>query len=45
MSHMVRGKTSFTVENKELLIEALKEAFPGKEVVECSNGATWTFDE
>ena len=31
---MVRGKTSFTVENKDLLIEALKEAFPGKEVVE-----------
>ena len=34
MSHMVKGKTSFTVENKDLLIEALKEAFPGKEVVE-----------
>ncbi len=29
MSHMVKGTTNFTEENKEILIEALKEAYPG----------------
>lgn len=32
MSHMVKGTTNFTEENKEILIEALKEAYPGCEV-------------
>jgi hypothetical protein len=29
MSHMVKGTTNFTEENKEILIEALNEAYPG----------------
>ena len=29
MSHMVRGNTSFTEENKDILIEAIKEAYEG----------------
>ena len=32
MSHMVKGKTSFTEENKTLLVEALKQAYTGCEV-------------
>jgi hypothetical protein len=32
MSHMVKGKTSFTEENKPLLVEALKQAYKGKEI-------------
>lgn len=34
MSHMVKGTTSFTEENKDLLLEALKQAYKGKKVVE-----------
>lgn len=29
MSHMVKGTTNFTEENKDILIEALNEAYPG----------------
>jgi len=32
MSHMVKGKTSFSVENKTLLVAALKTAYPKSEV-------------
>ena len=34
MSHMVKGKTNFTVDNKDILIEALKEAYEGCEIRE-----------
>ena len=34
MSHMVRGNTSFTEENKDILIEAIKEAYEGCEILE-----------
>jgi hypothetical protein len=34
LSHMVRGTTNFTCENKDVLIEALKEAYEGAEVLE-----------
>jgi len=32
MSHMVKGTTNFTEDNKDILIEALKEAYPGCEI-------------
>jgi hypothetical protein len=32
MSHMVKGTTNFSEENKDIFIEALKEAYPGCEV-------------
>ena len=34
MSHMVKGTTNFNEENKEILIEALKEAYEGCEILE-----------
>lgn len=34
MSHMVKGTTNFSVDNKDILIEALKEAYEGCEVHE-----------
>jgi len=29
MSHMVKGKTTLTVENKDILVAALQEAYKG----------------
>ena len=34
MSHMVKGTTNFSVDNKDILIEAIKEAYKGCEIQE-----------
>ena len=34
MSHMVKGTTNFSEDNKDILIEALKEAYDGCEILE-----------
>ena len=34
MSHMVKGTTKFSVDNKDILIEAIKEAYNGCEIQE-----------
>lgn len=41
MSHMVKGKTNFTVDNKDILIEALKEAYEGCQVLENAQMSTY----
>ena len=33
MSHMVKGTTNFVEENKDILVEALKEAYTGAEIL------------